>query len=246
MRIELPSGTYVPEFRAAEEVAPITPAEMAPAPAAPGARRFRPWMSAAAVVAVISMASIAGIWFTRARPTTLDQFWAPVLSGGSPVSLCVAWVPVYGIDKDPVPDQPPRPEELTLLRDQFVGGGDLVAASRLSSMLSGKKRQFYLRVGNAVSFNDLRAAPAILIGYSYTRWKRSVANCATSSMFPGGPLALPTTASRRAGPCRICRATARRTAITPLCPEYFTRTPTRCSWKSLGLPSTARKPQAIW
>jgi hypothetical protein len=171
VRIELPSGTYVPEFRAAEEVVPITPSETAPAPVAPGARRLRPWMSAAAVVAVISAASVAGIWFTRARPTTLDQFWAPVLSGGSPVSLCVAWVPVYGIDKDPVPDQPPRPEELTLLRDQFVGGGDLVAASRLSSMLSGKKRQFYLRVGNAVSFNDLRTAPAILIGYSYTRWK---------------------------------------------------------------------------
>jgi hypothetical protein len=177
VRIELPSGTYVPEFRAAEEVAvpaPVTSAETALAnvPAEPETRRrIRPWMTAAAVIAVVSMASVAGIWFTSGRSTTLDQFWAPVLSGGSPVSLCVAWVPVYGTDKDPVPDQPPKPEELTLLRDQFVGGGDLVAASRLSSMLSGKKHPFYLRVGNAVAFNDLRAAPAILIGYSYTRWK---------------------------------------------------------------------------
>ena len=105
------------------------------------------------------------------RATPLDEFWAPVLSGAAPVSLCVAWVPVYGIDREPTQAQPAKPEEFTLLRDQFVGGGDLIATSRISAMMTRRKRPFFLRVGNAVSFEDLRTSPAILIGYSYTFWK---------------------------------------------------------------------------
>jgi hypothetical protein len=181
VRIELPSGTYVPEFRTAETdvvfagattAIPVPPGEATVTQTGPQThRRRRPGLVAATVVAVISVASVAAIWIATRRPTTLDEFWAPVVRGGRPVSLCVAWVPVYGVDNEPVSDQPPNPADLTLLRDQFVGGGDLVAASRLSSMLASKKHPFYLRVGNAVTFNDLRAAPAILIGYSYTRWR---------------------------------------------------------------------------
>jgi hypothetical protein len=57
------------------------------------------------------------------------------------------------------------------MTDQFVGGGDLIAISRLSSMLTRMGRPFRLKVGNDVSFQDLRTGPAILVGYSYTRWR---------------------------------------------------------------------------
>ena len=55
--------------------------------------------------------------------------------------------------------------------DQFVGGGDLIATSQLSAMLTRMRRPYRLKLGNDVSFPDLRRGPAILIGYSYTRWK---------------------------------------------------------------------------
>jgi hypothetical protein len=122
-------------------------------------------------VALASLLSVALIWMRTRAATPLDEFWAPVLTGTAPVSLCVAWVPVYGIDREPTPAQPAKPEEITLLRDQFVGGGDLIATSRISAMLTRRKRPFFLRVGNAVSFDDLRTSPAILVGYSYTLWK---------------------------------------------------------------------------
>ena len=38
-------------------------------------------------------------------------------------------------------------------------------------MLTKMDHPYRLRVGNDVSFDDLRTSPAILIGYSYTRWK---------------------------------------------------------------------------
>jgi hypothetical protein len=116
---------------------------------------------------------MAGVLWMRSRPaaTELDQFWAPVLKGSAPVSLCVAFVPVYGLNRDPASANPPRVDDFVLLTDQFVGGGDLIASSRVSAMLARMQHAYRLRIGSDVSFQDLRSAPAILVGYSYTRWK---------------------------------------------------------------------------
>ena len=93
-----------------------------------------------------------------------------MLNGSSPVSLCAAFVPVYSLDPNTT-SKPPKIEEFAYLSDQFVGGGDLIGIARLAAMLTRMKRPFQVKVGNAVSFNDLRSAPAVLVGYSYTRWR---------------------------------------------------------------------------
>ncbi len=172
LRIELPLGAYVPEFRSAEAVLPAPepppalPIIQAPTPQRPAARGPR----IVALAALLCFAG-AGIMWLASRPanTPIDQFWAPVLTGTAPVLLCAAYVPVYGLDRDAYPT--PRPEDFVPLTDQFVGGGDLIAISRLSVMLTRRRRPFRLKVGNDVSFQDLRTGPAILVGYSYTRWR---------------------------------------------------------------------------
>jgi hypothetical protein len=178
LRIELPAGTYVPEFHPVETPPPEpvpqaetvrakpVPAAQAETPPGPRARRLH----FAVAACLILVAAAAALWFqTRRRTPVLDAFWAPVLDGRSPVLLCAAFVPVYGLNRDSDPNRI-QPDDFVLLNDQFVGGGDLVAVSRLSSMLTRMRRDFRLRVGNDVSFHDLRASPAILVGYSYTRW----------------------------------------------------------------------------
>ena len=65
-----------------------------------------------------------------------------------------------------------RVEDFTLLTDQFVGGGDLIATSRLAAMLTRLRRPYRVKLGNDVSFADLRSGPAILVGFSYTRWNQ--------------------------------------------------------------------------
>jgi hypothetical protein len=92
-----------------------------------------------------------------------------VLEGRQPVLVCAAFVPVWNFE--PPESGPPRPENYIPLSDQFVGGGDLLATSRLTAMLTRLKRPYRVRVGNDVSFADLRNGPAILVGYSYTRWR---------------------------------------------------------------------------
>src|SRR5690242_6635222 len=103
VRIELPSGTYVPEFRrAAVEspiVVPIRPVE------APPAHAWRPkWWHFALVAAVAT--GIAVLSINYARGSLLDQFWAPVIRGSTPVFVCAAYVPVFGLDRDPSSTQP--------------------------------------------------------------------------------------------------------------------------------------------
>jgi hypothetical protein len=173
VRIELPVGTYIPEFRALEPEPPAFSPEPAKVETAPTAPSPRPSMRGPRLVALAALLCFlgAGIFWLRSRPgnSPLEQFWRPVLTGGAPVLLCVAYVPVYGLDPEAHPT--PRAEDFVSLTDQFVGGGDLIAVSRLSAMLARSGRPFRLKVGNDVSFQDLRTGPAILVGYSYTRWR---------------------------------------------------------------------------
>ncbi|HEV3329934.1 MAG TPA: hypothetical protein VG096_03065 [Bryobacteraceae bacterium] len=173
VRIELPLGTYIPEFRFVEVSPPVTePAPAAPmsqpVAASPETKTRGPRL--VALAALLCFVAAGVIWL-RSRPanTPLTQFWAPVLTGNAPVLLCAAYVPVYGLDRDA--NSTPRPEDFVLMNDQFVGGGDLIAISRITAMLTRTARPYRLKVGNDVTFQDLRLGPAILVGYSYTRWR---------------------------------------------------------------------------
>jgi hypothetical protein len=168
VRIELPGGTYVPEFRW-EATRPSPVVVEAPAPDIP--RRSYAFPAVVLLLALACIGGAAALWMRMRPMPVIDQFWSPVLNSSSPVSLCVAYVPVYGLDRAASPDYPVRTEDFVSLTDQFVGGGDLIATSRLSAMLTRMDRPYRLRIGSDVSFHDLRTAPAILIGYSYTRWK---------------------------------------------------------------------------
>ena len=167
IRIELPSGTYVPGFHAAAVPAAGTPVAAPSTPAAPEARIKNRY--AVAVTAAVLLSAAAIWYFSRPALTVLDQFWAPVLDGRQPVLVCAAFVPVWNFNQPA--SGAPKVEDYTPLPDQFVGGGDLLAASRLTAMLTRLKRPYRVKVGNDVSFADLRNGPAILVGYSYTRWR---------------------------------------------------------------------------
>jgi hypothetical protein len=166
IRIELPSGTYVPEFHAAAPK-PQVPSPPEPAIPAKAHHRLRPFL----LVGVPAALVLAILFWYQMRPanTVLDQFWGPVLDGKSPAQICAAFVPVWNFD--PTHPGPANPDDYVSLTDQFVGGGDLLATSRLTAMLTRLKHPYRVKVGNAVSFADMRSGPAILVGYSYTQWR---------------------------------------------------------------------------
>ena len=168
IRIEMPAGTYVPEFTRVEPLA--IPADSKHVHAEEP-RKARPRWVYPLVLALLGVIGAAA-WLKLRTPTTVvDEFWAPVLRGSAPVLLSAAYVPVYGVDPKMSPEKPTRFEDFVLLTDQFVGGGDLMAMSRISGLLNRLHHPYRVKTGGDVSFQDLRTAPAVLIGYSYTRWR---------------------------------------------------------------------------
>ena len=183
IRIELPSGTYIPEFHPVNGPQPAAPSlpslsadaapDVPPLPVLVPARPAIVTPRRVALATLVVVATAALVWIsTRPAVTPLDQFWAPVLNGSSPLQLCAAYVPVYGVDIDPSITPPSHVSDFTLLNDQFVGGGDLIATSRLAAMLTRLRRPYRVKLGNDVSFADLRSGPAILVGFSYTKWNQ--------------------------------------------------------------------------
>ncbi|HEV8040316.1 MAG TPA: hypothetical protein VGP62_15720 [Bryobacteraceae bacterium] len=167
IRIDLPHGAYVPEFHRVEAPAEVEIKQPEISEVRGSARRWAIPLGIAAVLVAAAVAWLA----TRPAATVVDQFWAPVLHGSAPVLLSTAYVPVYGVDPRMAPERPTKLEDFVLLTDQFVGGGDMLAVTRISAMLNRMHRPFRVKIGSDVSFQDLRTAPAVLIGYSYTRWR---------------------------------------------------------------------------
>ncbi len=183
VHIELPVGSYVPTFckrsaHAHETSAALSAGNLTTEDVAGESKnqethrrkaRWRIWATIFAPLSVIALCT--GFWFEfRSSSTMLDQFWAPLLQSQSPVVLAAAYGQVY------MPTRPPSVKDFTLLTDQYVGGGDLVAASWISGLLGRRGHPFTVKIGNAVSFEDLHNAPAILIGYSSNQWKEITKN----------------------------------------------------------------------
>jgi hypothetical protein len=180
--VELPVGSYVPTFTARES--PSTPNGSAGGSAEGAAaisenqiahngvgehRARNAWIGAGLIAAglIVAISLSAHWWRLQNTPSAFNEFWEPMLRGSGPVLIAAAYVPVYAHDARVPGDQ----GELTLMPDQYVGGGDLVAAARVAGMLGRMGRASEVRVGNAISFQDLRNSPTVLIGYSSTQWK---------------------------------------------------------------------------
>ena len=187
--ISLPAGSYVPIFsppsnpsaRVITELSlstlprpsssrPTAANGSSPAPASipdlsPKYQR-RAWLLLLLILAAVSTMVMVFVRRpeTHTAQTIVDTFWQPMLQGKTPIMIVPAYVPAYDAEAEP-PDG-----RFTLLTDQYVGGGDLIAAVQISSMLARLRHSFQVRLGTEVSLDDLRNTPTVLIGYSSAQW----------------------------------------------------------------------------
>ena len=168
LRIDLPAGCYVPEFRlpepaaSVETFAPVVePAKVAPAPA-------RTRLRIAAVLAGVC-ALTALLWWRPWQPAeALDQFWRPLWDTPAPVLFSVTGLP----------GQPPAAagaaegvsDLLSSCRDA-VPLPDVTALVNIASLLKSKGKAYRIRMARDIQFQDLRAGPAVLIG-PVPRWQQ--------------------------------------------------------------------------
>jgi hypothetical protein len=195
VRIDLPVGSYVPEFRLTPVELPgeaVTIPESLPLPRK---RSFLLWAALALGLALV--AALIG-WDSRRqapRKSELEEFWAPVFSSPQPVLISlskpVLYRPsfaLYGRYSKQHPGTfnkevdrlnqklPLDPKEKITWGDMIsfpdfgVGSGDVYAAFRLSGLLGKMNKPTQVRIGDEFSVDDLRNSPAVIIGAFSNRW----------------------------------------------------------------------------
>jgi hypothetical protein len=152
IRIELPPGTYLPEFRE-----PQKPADPNPSPELPN--KSYAWIGVASV-AILLLAGIAFLTAVGTRLSALDRFWAPVLASDDPVSLYIGG---YTTGKDVV-------SVMDLMENERVAFSDATALAKLTSLLAARKKPYRFRLQTSSQIEDLKDGPALLIGAFNNSW----------------------------------------------------------------------------
>ena len=191
VRIDLPAGSYAPEFHYAvamveKEAPPAVPPVVVPF----HRKRRTTLVLAAGAVLLVVVAGIALFTGVGRKPDVLTRFWKPVFDSNEPLLVGVAHPLVYhpslrAIQLSESHQSPPeipmqRPlqvspkeldgSDLIPVPDQYVGYGDMVAANQVTAMLAHRNRSVRLRLADSISFADLRQTPALLIGALTNHW----------------------------------------------------------------------------
>ena len=174
IRIDLPAGSYVPEFRKAAEA---QPAEPGPEPEIVSERR--PWTRRliAAVAAIATVAAIVTWLHPWVSQSALERFWRPVMASRGTVLFCIGGprgeslgVPSrQGAD----PNGSQQVAELPAwqaVRTEYVALADTITLSSVAGILQARGKSYQIRGHAVTSFADLRNVPVILIGAFNNPW----------------------------------------------------------------------------
>ncbi len=173
IRIDLPTGCYVPEFHKPATLEPPVALEarpnpqFAPAPAAAAEPARTPkllkhwyWWA----LAVLPMTGL-GFWLLSATPS--ERFWRPFWDSSTPTLLCIGGA---GVARDGPAGQPPAPiSVIDQIHREYVAFSDATTLSRISGVFQARNRPYSMRIGPLTTFADLRNAPVVLVG-GFNNW----------------------------------------------------------------------------
>lgn len=193
IRIDLPSGSYAPEFRYViatpeREIVPPTAPPVAKEPP-PKNRNWIVWGTVGTVLAVAALAMLKAL-APSPNADAFQRFWDPVFRSRDPLLIAMAHPIVYhpssralalsekNLPPQDVPMQRPiqvAPKDLdgsdlVTVQNQYVGFGDMIAANEVTSMLVRKSHGVRVRLASNIEYADLRNVQTLLIGAVTNRW----------------------------------------------------------------------------
>ncbi len=188
LRIELPLGSYVPEFRqppdrierqAAAVVAPplapqVLTAPIAPVPIERQPAAVEPRRGIWPILLGAGLAVVAAVVLISLRPwasqSALDRFWDPVLVSDKSVLLCIGRIH----------DPDGRPHGVAL--------SDSTTMARMSGLLQAKGQPWTIRAEDQATFSDMRQGPAVLIGAFNDSWNLRLGSSLRYTFHQEGPV----------------------------------------------------------
>jgi hypothetical protein len=195
LRIELPAGSYIPNFQChlpAPDLDTELPAEQPKPEPRVVSRRIRLDRKVLILGATVLVACLAAvIWRAISGPrSAFDTFWQPAFAERAPLVIAIAHPIVYlpslraqELDRnrngDPYPpvqrpiNVPPgllNGSDFVPILNQYVGFGDAEAALRISSLFQQHHAESRVRLASRLLFNDLWGSGTVLIGAFTNRW----------------------------------------------------------------------------
>jgi hypothetical protein len=188
VRIELHSGSYVPDFRMApESLAAVEEIDFNPAPAPISLREqaVRTRTPSPKILWLAALAACLGIAVIALKPwhrtSALDKFWTPVLESPGVAMLCVGqrlqrtWEATGDTSRNIVPSDASPEADIPLFKFYWTAAQnvvlpDVITISKLSGLLQEKGKPFRVRALVNATFDDLRGGPAILVGGHKSDW----------------------------------------------------------------------------
>jgi hypothetical protein len=197
--IELPSGSYVPFFRAAEPATlpalELGPASLEPTlepvvlptlnhPPRPVPRRR--WLVLSFLIGLALAGTFALGWKLRdfrdfKPPSSIDRFWAPITDGTTTATYCLG-EPARNIDVGSINslDAPvrgasdPEPLYFRLHLSGHLALADVITLTRTAAALETRHKAFRVLPASEASFAQLREGPIVLIGGFDNIWSLRV------------------------------------------------------------------------
>ena len=184
IEINLPTGSYVPEFyrnTAQESLVPSIPVEPTlPQRIPPPTLKQRPFPAlvldpyrpgwrkgAVGIVLAILVVPLAGLFVhrrTEPRQTAIDLFWQPIRSSSSPAIICPGAMvraphTTYGLA------MAQRTDDYT-----FTSMATTISLADLVNLFSKSHTEYIIQPTSATTLTDMRQHPVILIGAYNNEW----------------------------------------------------------------------------
>lgn len=205
LHIDLPRGTYVPEFRTWPTTQVATDQETGihafpaagsnhavnnplsiPNPEAPQKFGIRlPWRSLVLLLLILgSLAALAEFWRSRTSNRAPD-FWGAFIKAKTPVLVCLGTNDIPGVSASAAAET-----EDAIMRRETIPIDDISVVTSLARTLSDNGIQFRLAAADQTSYADLQAQPVILTGAADNKWTLQLSQALRYRIqvdFPLGP-----------------------------------------------------------
>ena len=178
IRIEVPAGAYVAQFRLASEILSARQLSVVASPVVENmpdeiavARRFRvtPFVISIALNCALLVALSLWLFPGLGGTTTLQKFWDPVFATEGPVLICV------GLRDGQTANGEAGSAATTAAADPLlhrVAMADMLALARVASYVGQRHEQYRVLDSSSTSLADLRNDPTVLIGAGNNAWTR--------------------------------------------------------------------------
>ena len=194
IRIELPLGSYTPEFCLPAVLLPESETALdIPLMSAPTGiamqgqqsvgKQSRILRYAILVCTVVALVGAAA-WraWKVAPPTALDQFWSSIITSSMPVQLCVGTWPMHLARSTPLysPASPTgapfkgsssaQALGVASIEPRVVAWPDLVASSNIIGFLEKRQKGYRVENASVTTINDLTRGPTVLVAAYNNPW----------------------------------------------------------------------------